>query len=132
MPRWRASDNEGVVSYRLARQRTVDAVRDGRRTITEVCDAQPELRRVAHHHATPLHEPCPICDGDDLVSLTFAFGIGLPKGGRLVADLREMARLRNRGKPSTCYAVEICRHCWWNHLRESFSVSGRDVASSAR
>ena len=30
MPRWRASDNDGVVSYRLARERTVtaDAVRE--------------------------------------------------------------------------------------------------------
>lgn len=132
MPRWRASDNDGVVSYRLARQRTIDAVRDGRRKPEEVCDAQPELRRVAHHHATPLGEPCPLCEGDDLVSVLFAFGAGLPKGGRLVADLREMNLLRRRGRPSTCYSVEICRQCWWNHLRESFSVSGTDVASSAR
>ncbi len=131
MPRWQASKNDGIVSYRLARQRTVQAFHEGRRTATEVCDAQPELRRVAHHHAAPLNEPCPICDADDLVSVTFAFGSGLPKGGRLVADLREMTRLRHRGKPTTCYSLEICRSCWWNHLRESYAISGDDLSSSA-
>ena len=131
MPRWRRSEGDGIVSYKLARQRTVRAVTDGRRKQEEVCDAQPELRRVAHNHATAIDEPCPICDGDDLVAVTFAFGQGLPKGGRLVADRGELRRLRRRGKPATCYLVEVCRQCWWNHLRESFEVSGDSVASSA-
>lgn len=125
MPRWRPSDNDGVVSYRLARERTVTAFKEGRATATDVCDAQPELRRVAHNHAAPLEEPCPICAGNELVSVTFAFGPGLPRGGRLVESLAEMTRLRRRGKPSTCYAIEICRQCWWNHLRESFALRGR-------
>lgn len=132
MPRWRRSDGDGIVSYKLARQRMVDAVVDGRRNQEEVCDAQPELRRVAHNHATALNEPCPICEGDDLVAVTFAFGPGLPKGGRLVADSGELRSLRRRGKPATCYSVEVCRQCWWNHLRESFEVSGgNSVASGA-
>lgn len=114
----------GVVSYRLARQRLVDAFERGRRTVEEICDAQPELRRVAHTCATPIHEPCPICEADELVAVTFAFGPGLPKAGRVLADSGEMRRLRRRGRPATCYLVEVCRHCWWNHLRESFAVSG--------
>ncbi len=114
----------GVVSYRLARQRLVDAFARGRRTTEEVCDAQPELRRVAHSCSTPLAEPCPICEGDDLVAVTFAFGTGLPKHGRVVATNADVRKLRRRGKPSTCYLIEVCRQCWWNHLRESFAVSG--------
>lgn len=114
----------GVVSYRLARQRLVDSYTSGHRAIEEICDAQPELRRVAHAFGRSLPEPCPICDGDDLVSVSFAFGPGLPRSGQVLADLAEKRKLRTRGKPSTCYLVEVCRQCWWNHLRESYGVSG--------
>ncbi len=113
-----------MVSYRLARQHLVDAFARGRRTTEDVCDAQPELRRVAHSCATPIEEPCPICEGDDLVAVTFAFGPGLPRQGRVLADASEMRKLRRRGKPATCYLIEVCRQCWWNHLRESFAVGG--------
>ena len=37
------SKTSGVVSYRLARQRVVDAVLKGDRPTETVCDAQPEL-----------------------------------------------------------------------------------------
>ncbi len=120
----KATENPGVVSYRLARQRMVDAFARGARTTEEICDAQPELRRVAHSFGVPLTEPCPICDGDDLVTVSFAFGPGLPKAGRVLADLKETRKLRTRGKPSTCYLIEVCRQCWWNHLRESYGVPG--------
>ncbi|MBT8240427.1 MAG: DUF5318 domain-containing protein, partial [Acidimicrobiia bacterium] len=56
----------GVVSYRLARQRAIDSVLQGRRDREDVCDAQAELRRVAVHHAHGLAEACPICDSDQL------------------------------------------------------------------
>lgn len=114
----------GVVSYRLARQRLVDSYAKGNRTTEEVCDAQPELRRVAHSFGAPAGEACPICEGDDLVTVSFAFGPGLPSAGRVLADLKETRKLRTRGKPSTCYLIEVCRQCWWNHLRESYGVSG--------
>ena len=78
---------------------------------------------MAHSCATRIDEPCPICDGDDMVAVTFAFGPGLPKAGR-VLDSTEMRNLRRRGQPATCYLVEVCRQCWWNHLRESFALSG--------
>ncbi len=119
-----AAEAGAVVSYRLARQRLVDSFTRGRRTTEEICDAQPELRRVAHSFGASLNEPCPICDGDDLVTVSFAFGPGLPKAGRVLSDLKEIRKLRIRGKPSTCYLIEVCRQCWWNHLRESYGVPG--------
>lgn len=121
---------EGYVSYRLAREREVRAFHDGHRTRSEVCDAQPELRRVANHHGVALDDDCPICDGDKLVMVTFAFGSGLPTGGRVISKLRDVRRLRLRGKPSDCYRIEVCQNCWWNHLRESFSVDGGHAATS--
>ncbi len=130
MVRWRAG-SDAVVSYRLARQRALDDVAHGVRQLHEVCDAQPELRRVAHHHATPLDEPCPVCEGDDLVTVTFAFGKGLPTHGRCVTDSAELNRLRRRETTTSCYRVEVCRQCWWNHLRESFTLAGRPSARTA-
>ncbi len=137
MPRWQSpspqgsQDREGVVSYKLARRRTITAYEKGSKTAQEVCDAQPELRRVAHHHAVDLAEDCPICEGEGLVLVTFAFGPGLPKMGRCVADKGELEALRLRGRSTTCYRVEVCRQCWWNHLRESFALRPSDVASTA-
>lgn len=122
-----------MVSYRLARQQVLAAVERGDRTSEDVCDAQPELRRVAHHHGLELDESCPICDGPEtLVAVLFAFGSGLPPSGRVVANSRELRQLRRRGRPATCYLIEVCRQCWWNHLRESFDLEGTSAATSAR
>lgn len=129
MPRWGPTGDGAVVSYRLAKQRVIDAVESGQRMPHEVCDAQPELRRVAHHHSAKINEPCPMCEGEDLVAVTFAFGQGLPKAGRCVADERELQGLRRRGKRATVYMVEVCRQCWWNHMRESFEVSGTEAVA---
>jgi hypothetical protein len=112
------------VSYRLARQGVIDDVRRGRRQRHEVCDAQPELRRVADACARPLDEPCPICEESDLVVVTFAFGPGLPLGGRCLLTQGDVARLRPQASAVTCYLVEVCRSCGWNHLRASFPLAG--------
>ncbi len=108
-----------VVDYRLARRQLIDSVGRGEVAAGEVCDAQTELRRVAHHHGAALPETCPLCDSDELVLVSFAFGSGLPKSGRTISTPGDMARLRSRKRPSTLYRVEVCRSCWWNFLRES-------------
>lgn len=113
----------GVVSYRLTRQRTVQAFRDGEQLLEDVCDANLELQRVAHHHSRPLSEPCPICGERELVAVTFAFGPGLPTSGRVVSSDADLVRLAHRGRPTTCYSIEVCRQCWWNHLSESYTVA---------
>lgn len=118
----------GAVSYRLARERVVADVREGRRTRTEVCDAQPELRRVVEHGSTETTDRCPICADADLVLATFAFGPGLPSAGRAVLSAGDIARLRKRRRVTVCYVVEVCPSCWWNHLRESFSFGGQGGA----
>lgn len=123
---------DGVVSYKLARQRTITAYEQGQKLPQEVCDAQPELRRVAHHHAVDLQEDCPICEGEGLAFVTFAFGQGLPPAGRCLTSEAELEKLRFRGKATTCYRVEVCRQCWWNHLRESFVLSRPEVTSPAQ
>ena len=120
----RALGRHGTVSYRLARQGVIDDVRRGRRPRHEVCDAQPELRRVAEACARSLDEPCPICEEPELVVVTFAFGPGLPLSGRCLVTSGDVARLRRRAASVTCYLVEVCRSCGWNHLRASFPLAG--------
>ena len=127
----RALAPRGAVSYRLARQGVIDEVRRGRRPRHEVCDAQPELRRVADACARPLDEACPICEEQQLVVVTFAFGPGLPLGGRCLVTSQDVARLR-RGRASvTCYLVEVCRTCGWNHVRASFPLSGTGAGTGS-
>lgn len=118
----RALAPRGAVSYRLARQGVIDDVRRGRRPRHEVCDAQPELRRVADSCASALDEPCPICEEAELVVVTFAFGAGLPRSGRCLVTRGDVARLRRGSSAVTCYLVEVCRTCGWNHLRASFPL----------
>lgn len=119
-----AAGRRGAVSYRLARQGVIDEFRRGRRARHEVCDAQPELRRVADACARPLDEECPICEEPELVVVTFAFGPGLPHSGRCLVTPGDVARLRRRASSVTCYLVEVCRSCGWNHLRASFPLGG--------
>jgi hypothetical protein len=119
----RALAPRGAVSYRLARQGVIDDVRRGRRPRHEVCDAQPELRRVAEACSRVLDEPCPICDDPQLVVVTFAFGPGLPRSGRCLVTAGDVARLRGRAESVTCYLVEVCRACGWNHVRASFPLA---------
>ena len=36
-----------------------------------------------------------------------------------------MTRLSRRGEESTCYVVEVCPECAWNHLVRAFPLGGR-------
>ncbi len=120
---------EHVVDYRMARRQLIDAVGRNEVDRAEVCDAQPELRRVAHHHGAALPDDCPLCESEDLVLVSFAFGVGLPKSGRTISSTGDMRRLRDRKRPSTLYRVEVCRQCWWNFLRESTELPEAPQAS---
>jgi hypothetical protein len=113
-----------VVDYRLTRQQVVQQYRKGRLSRLDVCDAHPELRRAATLASRPANELCPICEEEAVVLVTYAFGARLPAGGRCVTSARELARL-SRGRPQiTCYVVEVCPGCAWNHLTRVFQVGG--------
>src|SRR5262247_1328054 len=75
------SSNGGVVDYRLTRQAVVRDYRKGRLSRLDVCDAHPELQRAAAGAGAPTSEPCPICEEEAVVLVTYAFGPRLPAGG---------------------------------------------------
>ena len=107
----------GRIEYRLIRESIVKEYRRGRLGRPEVCDAQPELLRVAKNLGRETDTECPICEHEQLVHVTFAFGPVLPPGGLPLADLRDLGRRAARGSADVaCYVVEVCTGCAWNHL----------------
>ncbi len=112
----------GEIDYRLARQALIAQYRGGRLARNEVCDAHPELRRNATALGMASDRPCPICDSEDLVLVTYVFGTRLPASGRCLSSRGELAKIARRRGSFTGYVVEVCTGCWWNHLMRSFPL----------
>jgi len=153
------------VDYRLARNAVIRNFRNGRLSQLDVCDAHPELIRVARHiadraaasagardaraapsagaraaRAAPsasdpgparttrpeesVGEVCPICEEANVVLVSYAFGANLGPAGHCVTEKAELSRLTKRTDELTCYVVEVCPQCRWNHLARSFRVPG--------
>jgi hypothetical protein len=108
------------------RESIVKDYRKGRLSRPDVCDAQPELLRVAKNLGRATDTECPICEHEQLVHVTFAFGPGLPAGGLPLADLRELSKTARRRADVACYVVEVCTGCSWNHLLSVFASGGND------
>jgi hypothetical protein len=122
------SATSGDVDYRLARNAVVSALRRGRMSRVDVCDAQPELLRAARNVGTSTGEDCPVCEEAKVVLVSFAFGPRLPPSGRCLASDQELAKLSQRASELACYVVEVCTECSWNHLAKMFLVGGRSRA----
>ena len=125
-----ARERKGQVEYRLARNAVVSEFRKGRLSRIDVCDAHPELIRAAREVGTPTEEECPICENATVVLVSYVFGPRLPAHGRCVTTLRELKTLSRRATNNTCYVVEVCPECSWNHLARMFTLGGSTAASS--
>lgn len=111
---------EGQVDYRLARQAVLREFREGLLTKADLCDAHPELLRAAVEYSTPTGEECPICEECEVNKVSYVFGPRLPSHGRCVRSVAEIERIRARKGTFTCYVVEVCPECAWNHLRLAY------------
>lgn len=110
------------VDYRLARNAVIRNFKNGRLSQLDVCDAHPELVRAASHVGELTSEECPICEERKVVLLSYAFGTGLGPSGHLVTNRGELSKLTRRSRELTCYVVEVCPGCRWNHLARTFQV----------
>ncbi len=106
----------GAIDYRLSRKQVIDAYRAGELALHEVCDAQPELRRAAANASRPSTTECPICEDCPVVVVQYVFGPRLPSHGRCITLASELRDLNRRRGEFTCYDVEVCPACAWNHL----------------
>jgi len=120
-----ARPTAGMVDFRLARNSVVSEFRKARLSRLDVCDAHPELLRVATHLGRPAPEPCPICESPALVHVTYVFGPRIPASGRAVSSQAEMVKLDRGNRELTAYVVEVCAECSWNHLVRSLPLGRR-------
>lgn len=118
------SARPGEVDYRLARAARLTALRTGRISRGEACDAQPELLRNATAASRRTRRACPVCEERrNLVEVTYVFGPRLPKSGRCITRPGELATLAARAGRHEAYVVEVCTTCGWNHLVRSFPLA---------
>ena len=111
---------EGEIDYRLARQSVLRRYRAGELSEHDLCDAHPELIRAAVEYSTSTSDACPVCETGRLVLVSYVFGPRLPSHGRCVNSTSELDRIRKRKGTFTCYVVEVCAGCRWNHLRRAY------------
>jgi len=120
----RPAPPSGQVDYRLVRRHAIDEFHRGRLSRLDVCDAHPELLRAARNVGEARSEPCPICEEESVVLVSYAFGARLPAHGRCITTKKELTGLTRRADVVTCYVVEVCPDCSWNHLVRTFSLGG--------
>lgn len=124
------SDTTAPVHYRLARNAVLNEFRRGRMSRIDLCDAHPELVRAAREVGRPTEELCPICEAVNLVLVSYVFGSRLPAHGRCITTTAELRRFATKRTEFTCYVVEVCPDCSWNHLVRMFTLGGRTPARS--
>jgi len=118
-----------AIDFTLAKRALLRRVRRGLVSRVDACDAHPELLRAARHLGEDALEPCPVCEADELRLVNYSFPLGrrlkrYGPGGR--AHRRsDLPALRSDPATLTCYEVEACLACGWNHLRRSFDLVKR-------
>lgn len=112
----------GSVDYRLARRHLINEFKRGRLSRLDICDAHPELIRAAVNVGAVQEEVCPICEESPLMNVSYVFGGRLPSFGRCITKASEIAHFRRQTGPYTCYVVEVCSNCRWNHLAKLFQL----------
>lgn len=126
-------DARCVVDYALARRATLTAWRRGQARREEICDAQAYLRRAARYHGEPAGSPCPICEDQGLLHVTYAFGEYFPTGGNGRARARrELRELAGELPEFSVFVVEVCLGCGWNHLVTSCVLGTGDIPTRRR
>ncbi len=122
----------GQVDYRLVRRHLIAEHRRGRLARHEVCDAHPELLRAAREVGEATRTDCPICEEEKLVLVSYVFGPRLPAFGRCITSKAELQRFNARAGTYTCYVVEVCPGCGWNHLTRTWALGRGEATRAAR
>lgn len=104
-----------LIDYSLAKRATVVALRGGRLTRRDVCDAHPELMRAARHVGEPARAQCPVC-AERLVHVLYVFGADLRQHSGRVWPRSGLRELHHSVEEFSCYVIEVCTACSWNHL----------------
>lgn len=108
------------VDYTLRKRSVLRDFRRGRLSVYDVCDAHPEIRRIATNVGERTRSMCPVCRRERLRLLNFVYGNELDRdNGRVFPTAVIFNGLREKYPSFTCYVVEVCVGCCWNHLVRS-------------
>ena len=108
------------VDYTLRKRSVLQDFRTGRISRWEVCDAHPEISRIARNVGEETRTICPVCRRAKLRLLNFVYGKELNyENGRVFPTRVIFNGLREKYPNFTCYVVEVCTNCNWNHLVRS-------------
>ncbi|NPV58848.1 MAG: DUF5318 family protein [Actinobacteria bacterium] len=111
-----------TVDYTLRKRSVLRDFRCGRLSVYDVCDAHPEIRRIATNVGERTSCLCPVCRKENLRLLNFVYGNELESdNGRVYPTEAVFDGLRKRYRDFTCYVVEVCIGCNWNHLVRSIN-----------
>jgi hypothetical protein len=127
----RGADGPGEIDYRLARQHVLSEYRKGRLARHEICDAHPELARAARELGEPSRLLCPVCEQTNVVLVSYVFGPRLPAFGRCITSRKELQAIAKRSGTFSCYVVEVCPECSWNHLARTFILNPARARAAA-
>lgn len=116
----REPEGFGTVDYTLAKRLLLRDFGRGLLSRLDICDAHPELLRAARNVGEDMGRPCPVCGDARLVRLAYVFSDELKADNGRVWPFREALRIAARFLDGTCYVVEVCTECSWNHLSEAF------------
>jgi hypothetical protein len=121
-----------TVDYGLARRSVLASLRRGHLATSDVCDAHPELLRAGRNVGEEVPRSCPICSHESLRWVRYVYGDELRRyNGRVVYPAGWLAELARTHDQFTCYVVEVCLDCSWNHLIRSY-LAGRMYGAPAR
>lgn len=119
-----------IVEYRLQRNALIRRVHEGSKMVEELCDAHPNLVRAAKGVGRLMGEVCPVCREVELRQVVYVFGDKLSASGVCPVSKADLRRLETRELPVTCYAVEVCIGCRFNHLLRKWHAGGRSAGRS--
>ena len=112
----------GVIDYTLAKRALLRKARAGMLSTFEICDAHPELMRAAKHVGEAASRESPVCRKHELKLLAYVYGDGLKQDSGRVWSLHTALTITAKHLDASCYVVEVCTSCQWNHLSEAFTA----------
>lgn len=121
-----------AVDYTLARRAAIASLRRGALGTHDVCDAHPELMRAAKNIGESIDRRCPVCSHETLRLVRYVYGSELKRNsGRVVYPAEWLDEISLAYDNFTCYVVEVCVDCAWNHLLCSYLAGKRYVREQA-
>ena len=116
----------------LVRRAVLQALRTGRTSTTEVCDASPFLQRAAKEWGMRTARPCPVCRREPLWEIAWVYGDALGDGSGTARSARGVLLLARSRPDFAVYEVEVCLGCGWNHLLRTYRTGTPGTPAATR